>query len=175
MGIHLRYHRKTGYHDCHSVEKTLRIHGVTLSSCRAVQTARIAFSFKCIRKNIHWNFGCNIWQSSSFCNRAECYCFHFYFCFCSIYVRIICARWPHIVQPTYNLNNTHKYQKVCFSWQSISTIFGIIPTYLQLTISWNGESKYSLHKYVFKRIFDKLSNGIQVDKFCTCGSIVIDV
>ena len=27
----------------------------------------------------------------------------------------------------------------------------------------------------FKRIFDKLSSGMPVDKLCTCGSQVIDV
>ena len=28
---------------------------------------------------------------------------------------------------------------------------------------------------LFKRVFDKLSNGIQIDRLCTCGSLVIDV
>ena len=28
---------------------------------------------------------------------------------------------------------------------------------------------------IFKRIFNKLSNGIQVDTLCTCGSQVIDL
>ena len=30
-------------------------------------------------------------------------------------------------------------------------------------------------KKVFKNIFDKLSNDIQVDRLCFCGSLVIDV
>ena len=35
--------------------------------------------------------------------------------------------------------------------------------------------KYCLYKNVFKRIFDKLSNGMQVDRLCTCGSQVIKI
>ena len=36
-----------------------------------------------------------------------------------------------------------------------------------------SESKHCLHKYI--RVFDKLSNDMQVDRLCTCGSLVIDV
>ena len=28
---------------------------------------------------------------------------------------------------------------------------------------------------LFKRVFDKLSNDIQVDRLCTCGSLAIDL
>ena len=30
-------------------------------------------------------------------------------------------------------------------------------------------------KELFSRVFDRLSNDIQVDKLCTCGSVLIDV
>ena len=39
----------------------------------------------------------------------------------------------------------------------------------------NGESKHCLQKNVFERVFDKLSNDMQVDRICTCGSLVTDV
>ena len=38
----------------------------------------------------------------------------------------------------------------------------------------NGESEHCLHKNIFEKVFDALSNDIQVDRFCTCGSLVID-
>ena len=39
----------------------------------------------------------------------------------------------------------------------------------------NDETRHSLQKNFFKRLFDKLSNDIQVNRHCTCGPLVIDV
>ena len=48
------------------------------------------------------------------------------------------------------------------------------PTFKQQYLK-NVESRHCLHKNFRKRIFYKLSNNIQVDRLCTCGSVVIDV
>ena len=48
----------------------------------------------------------------------------------------------------------------------MNTLFG--EQYLE-----KSESKHCLHKNM--RVFDKLSNDMQVDRLCTCGSLVIDV
>ena len=39
----------------------------------------------------------------------------------------------------------------------------------------NDGSKHCFPENYFQRVIDKLSNDIQVDRFGTCGSLVIDV
>ena len=48
------------------------------------------------------------------------------------------------------------------------------PTFEQQYLE-SGESKHCLHKNFFKKVFDKLSNGIQVDRLCTWNCLVNDV
>ena len=50
----------------------------------------------------------------------------------------------------------------------------IQPTFEKQYLKSN-ESKHCLQRNPFKRVFDKLSSDIQVDRLCTCGSLVIDV
>ena len=38
-----------------------------------------------------------------------------------------------------------------------------------------NSNKHYLNKNLFKRVLDKFSNDNQVDRLCTCGSLIIDV
>lgn len=39
----------------------------------------------------------------------------------------------------------------------------------------NGESKQNFDQYVCERLFSGLSNDTQIDRFCTFGSVILDV
>ena len=53
----------------------------------------------------------------------------------------------------------------------------IKPTYIQAfekKYLENSKSKHYLHQYLFKRLFDKFSKDIHLNRLCTGGSLVID-
>ena len=68
---------------------------------------------------------------------------------------------------------------ITFQVTWIKTIFGTPmdgwPYPSNSNISKTVRVTLNFTKNVFQRIFNMLSNDMQVDRLCTCGSLVIDV